>query len=169
MTTTSNWMSWLQEWLSRHPLKEPPAELQRRYLQEVMAKIHAAETPARAVDWQPRRVPVWRLALGGTMATALALSIVMALYPRYLTHQIEQEAQVLFEAVGVAALNDADLEQEVETQDRIVLAEAVEDETLRLWEELEDAGAGPADEESGSDEELIKELQHLDEEELALS
>ena len=162
-----NWDSWMQEWLKAHPVKEPPPELLRTYQQEVMARIRVERNPAGIYVWRP---PLrWTLGLGGALATALAVAALMVRSPTHLSRQIEQETLVLFEAEGVASLNDADLEEEVQAQDRIVLAEAVENETLELWEEIEEVGANPAEGEVGSNEEWLRELQNLDEEEMALS
>ena len=169
MTTQSNWNDWLREWLQRHPIQDPPAHLQHNYVQEVLAKIQASENPSRAVAWRPRLQLGWRFALGGTLAAALAVTIALVRPPRYPAQQIEQDAQILLEVGGVTFYNDADLEEEAQVQDRIVLAEAEEEETLRLREELEEAGANPAEGEASSDEEWLRELQSLDEEEIALS
>ncbi len=167
MMNPAEWNIWLLHWLKAHPLKEPPIELQQQYRQEVMARIQEESAPSRVLAWILR--PRFTFAFGGALAAALAVLMLVSHSPVRQTGQIEQEAQVLFETTGIASLNDADLEEEVQAQDRIVLAEAVEDETLKLWDELEEFGAGPSEGEPNSDEELIKELQHLDDEEMALS
>ena len=167
MMNPGEWNRWLKQWFQTHPLKEPPAALQQRYRQEVMARIQEESVPSRFLAWIPR--PRFTFAFGGALAAALAIVMLVSRSPVRQTGQIEQEAQILFETAGVSSLNDADLEEEVQTQDRIVLAEAVEDETARLWDELEEVGASPTEGESNSDEELLRDLQHLDDEEMALS
>ena len=117
---TWNWDSWMQDWLKAHPVKEPPPELLRTYQQEVMARIRAEGSPARVYVWRPRLR--WTLGLGGALATALAVAVLMVQSPTQLAHQIEQESQVLFEGGGVASLNDADLEEELQQLDNEEMA-----------------------------------------------
>lgn len=122
----AGWQDWLNEWLRRHPLKEPPAELRRGYVQEVMARIRAQENPSPVFVWRPRLAPAWRFAFGGALAAALAVAVVTTRSPH-------------------------------------------RDPALELWEELEEVGQLPEDGEPDSEEELLRELQGLDEEELALT
>ena len=144
MMNPGEWDDWLKQWFKAHPLKEPSAALQQQYRQEVMARIREESAPSRVLAWILR--PRFTFAFGGALAAALAVLMLASHSPVRQTGQIEQEAQVLFEATGVASLNDADLEEEVQAQDRIVL-----------------------EVELGSDEELLQEIQRLDNEEIALS
>lgn len=122
----TGWQDWLNGWLRRHPLKEPPAELRRGYVQEVMARIRAGENPSPVFVWRPRLKPAWRLAFGGALATALAVAVVTTRSPH-------------------------------------------RDPALELWEELEEVEQLPEDTGPDSEEELLRDLQGLDEEELAFS
>ena len=108
------WERWLLGWLERHPLKDPPLELRREYIRQVMERVR---TPAPILVFRPRPA----FALAGALATALAVVLAVRA-PGQAARRIEQEAQVLFEAGGVSFLSDADLEQEL--QDLIPLAEA---------------------------------------------
>ena len=152
---TNSWDEWLRGWVRRHPVGEPPQELQREYSRQVMARIRAENAPKTVLQpiWVLRPRPVFVFA--GALAAALAVLLVIRA-PARVDHQ------------EAALLNyDGDLEQELQEQDRIVLAEAVEpskttsaeQETLELWEETENS----------SDDDLVNDLRQADESELAFS
>ncbi len=114
---TTSWDEWLRGWLRRHPAGEPPQELQREYRRQVMDRIRAENAPRTVLPpiWVLRPRPAF--AFAGALAAALTVLLVIRT-PARVAHQVEQESQVLFEA------GEGDLEQELQDQDRIVLAEA---------------------------------------------
>ena len=126
----TEWDGWMRRWLIHHPLKEPPAELQKDFRKQVMARIQNEKQPFIVFRWLPRHQ--LSFALGGVMAAALAVAV-------------------------VARPNSLRLAQESE------------EETLELWNQLEQLEELPAgSEEPISDEELLEELQQLDESELTI-
>lgn len=169
----ADWDAWLRKWLSRHPLKAPPARLLERFSEEVLARIRPREAPAPVSRPRWTLQPRWGLAWSGALAAALAL-VVFGLRPTGGPLEIaDQESQIL---LGVSVLEDWEehsLEEELEESDRIVLAEAIgpkeEAQILKLWEELEEADEAPSPEELGSEEEILEALRWVDEEELAVS
>ncbi len=174
----SDWQGWLQGWLKQHPLKTPPEGFERRFREDVMARIRADQAPVWRLRWSLE--PRWALAMGGALAAVLAVAVV-GRSPTLPAQEIEQEAAVLFEAGEVAHLSDLDLEGELREVDRLVLAEAEtassspassswtdfenDVELLRLLEE--DENSGQAD--RVTDEELMEELRQVDEAEMAYS
>lgn len=181
----SEWDAWLQGWLKRHPLRTPPAELQRKIRQEVMSRIRAehASVRDRVLRWvlEPR----WSFALGGALAAALVAAILI--FPaRTADHaaapaaqEVEQEAQLLLEVGETAYLADLDLEGELRDADRLVLAEAVTTKPDPSWAEfennaevldlLEEDETQAAKTDRVTDEELLEELKRIDDAEMALS
>ena len=171
--TESPWVQWLRNWLGRHPLKNPPEELQRDYVRQVMEKIQPEPAPAREPVWRLWTPP--RLAFAGALAAA-ALVVAVHRAPVRSADPIEREAQVLMDAGELASLIDNHLEEALEEQDRIVLAEAVEQEKWwsdfvkdsQLLEELDETSS----QEQGkvaNDSDLLKEIQASDEQEMAVS
>lgn len=170
---TSQWHGWITDWLKRHPVKGPPAELQRELTQGVMAKIRAQSAPAPATISRPA------FALAGIAVALLLTAIWFGRPVRPSSQQLAQEAQqdwqILF-VLGEMALLDSDeeIQEALQAEDEILLAEAVRssgpaaqaDEVLRLIEELEALEAVTSDEMPGSEEEWLEELKRLDEEEL---
>ena len=73
----SDWDPWLRDWLTRHPVKEPPAHRRQDYTEEVMASVRAEQTLAPARRW----VSFPRLALGSAAAAAgLAAVLFLSLW-----------------------------------------------------------------------------------------
>lgn len=159
------WDHWLRSFLKRHPLKDPPAELQGDYHRQVMDRILAAPV------WVFRPRPVFRWA---SALAAVAAVMVLMPTPARVARQIDRDSQVLLETGELALLDSAELEQDLREYDRIVLAEAVPqepegEEALEIWEDLESVEEIPISDETDSGEELEKELQQLDESELAIT
>ena len=156
------WDNWLRSFLKRHPLKDPPAELQRGYHRQVMDRILAPPI------WVFRPRPVFGWA--GALAAVAAVLVLMPT-PARVARQINRDSQVLLETGEPALLDSVELEQDLQEHDRIVLAEAVPqepegEETLKIWEDLESLEEIPA---VDSGEDLEKELRQLDESELAIT
>ncbi len=169
----ADWDSWLRGWLSRHPLKNPPAHLLERFSEEVLARIRPREAPAPLFRPRWTLQPRWGLAWSGALAAALLL-VVAGLRPTGIPPGIVgPESEILMEVSLLEELGERSLEEELEESDRIVLAEAIgpqeEAEILKLWEELEQTDEAPSPEELGSEEEILEELRWWDEEELAVS
>ena len=172
--TENSWDQWLRNWLNRNPLREPPEELQRDYIRQVMEKIRPDPAPVREPAWRLWMQPP-RLALAGALAAA---AVVVAVHrgPVQIAGALERDAQILLEAGELAPLNGNHLEEALEEQDRIVLAEAVEQEKWwsdfvqdsELLEELDET----ASHEQGkvaNDEDLLQEIRAADELEIAVS
>ena len=173
--TAKDWDTWLKDWLKGHPLRMPAAQPDRRFTEEVMAKIRAEQSPAPVIlRWIPR--PRFAFALGGTLAAVLALTLWIPWITGPLLRQIERDSEILFEAGELWAGPHSSPEEEWEEYDRIVLAQTVkergatseEQEPLQLWEELEKLQQPPSAEEAGSAEDLSDELEWLDQMELTL-
>ncbi len=163
------WDSWLRSFLKRHPLKDPPGELQRDYHRQVMDRILAPPVWVVRPIFKPWTVSGW----AGALAAVTAVLVLMPT-PARVTRQIDRDSQVLLETEEMALLDSADLEQDLQEHDRIVLAEAVSEEpdgeeALEIWNDLESLEEIPAGGEPDSEEDLEKELQALDESELAIT
>ena len=142
-------LTWLQNWLRRHPLKEPTDAERSHYTAEVMARVRALSplpgvSPARASvrpwAWWPRMA----------MAMATAAGLVFAVSTAHQTRrQLAQQPQ------GVTVSDPSD--------------EEWLEQTLELLEQLELEGeTSPETAGDGSDdEEWLDELQWLDESELS--
>ncbi len=143
-------MDWLTRWLARHPLRQPPAWNRAHYTREVMARMRRMAQGARAPAQAPGRS--WWPKLALTAAAALG---------------------VLF-AVGVNRMHERAAMQEAAVPPAggaYQLAESPEgneawlDDTLALLEQLDEAIDAADDE--GDDARTLKELEQLDDTELA--
>ncbi|MDO8729792.1 MAG: hypothetical protein Q7J69_01195 [Candidatus Omnitrophota bacterium] len=161
------WDHWLRSFLKRHPLKDPPAKLQRDYHRQVMDRILAPPVwVVRPIFKKPWTVFGW----AGALAAVTAVLVLMPT-PARVARQIDRDSQLFLETGELALLDSAELEQDLKEYDRIVLAEAVpqepaREEALEIWEELESLEEIPA---VDSGEDLEKELRQLDESELAIT
>lgn len=163
--TENPWDQWLRNWLNRNPLREPPEELRRDYVRQVMEKIRPDPAPVREPAWRLWLQPP-RLAFAGALAAA-ALMVVVYRGPIPAADRVEQDGQVLLETGELALLIETSLEEAVLEQDRIVLAEAVDRE--KWWSDfvqdselLEDLG-------EVADDQLLQEIRASDEQEMAVS
>lgn len=176
--TENPWDQWLRNWLNRNPLREPPEELQRDYVRQVMERIRPDPAPAREPMWrrwmQPRLAPLDNprlrptgLALAGALAAA-AVAVAVYRGPG-IADPLERDSQILLEAGELALLNGdgTALEEALEEQDRIVLAEAVEQE--KWGPDFVQDSELPEDLEEVADEELLQEIRTADEREMSLS
>ncbi|MBI3317830.1 MAG: hypothetical protein HYZ90_01600 [Candidatus Omnitrophica bacterium] len=152
------WERWVENWFSRHPVKEPPALLERAYPEEVMEKIRAAQTDPS---------PLWRRAFKPSFAlgTALAGMGILFLWANLGPHWEE-----------AAFIREADLKEEARELDRLTLAQAAAahaqedlEETVDLLEAVESDGSVRGEENPLSGEEWLQELRELDEMEIASS
>lgn len=161
------WDNWLRSFLKKHPLKDPPQELQRAYHRQVMDQILAPPVWVVRPILKPWTVFGW----AGALAAVAAVLVLMPT-PARVARQIDRDSQVFLETEELALLDSADLEQDLQEHDRIVLAEAVpgnDEEALEIWDDLESLGEIPAGDEPAAEEDLEKELRHLDELELAIT
>ncbi len=94
------WDNWLRSFLKRHPLKDPPAELQRGYHRQVMDRILAPPI------WVFRPRPVFGWA--GALAAVAAVLVLMPT-PARVARQINRDSQVLLETGELALLDSAEL------------------------------------------------------------
>lgn len=105
--TENPWDQWLRNWLNRNPLREPPEELQRDYVRQVMERIRPDPAPAREPMWRLWMQP--RLALAGALAAA-AVAVAVYRGPG-IADTLERDSQILLEAGELALLNGTPLEE----------------------------------------------------------
>ncbi len=171
---TSDWYGWFQGWLKRHPVAPMPPQIERSYRQEVMDKVRALGSPRPALQWLPK--PRLSLAWGAAVAAVLMLIVLTPQGADRLVDQVEEEWQILLEVGEMAQLEPETLEDALQAEDRMMLAEAISqgpdadqiEATLDLIEALEELGEF-SPEETLTDEEWLELLGELDEEDLALS
>ena len=169
----ADFLTWLKDWLTRHPLATPPEPLQASYIEEVMRRIRTASAPSPVFRWFPQ--PHSAFALGTAVACLLVVVAVVNRPPMRLAKQVEQDWQVLSDVGELTELLPHDLAEEAKTLDRLMLAEAEPlvddeawvDETLELLNEVEEDHDTALDAETV--ENLLEELERLDESELAAS
>lgn len=166
--TTEQFVLWLAQWLSRHPVKSPADTTRAVYTQEVMARVEALSRPSTASDrWQVWRHPQWMLALGGAVA---AVVLLLAIEPRQMQlarEDVTSDIPQLAEALSGAGEDPSDVLAEVEASDpnemadeltaidRLMLAEAPKstDASQSIWQDLE--MLNQLEDESGADSELM--------------
>jgi len=174
--------TWFQQWLRRHPLKEPPETARARLTAGVMVRVRALDTASGRIPladlvrrWAFR--PRWVLA-AATAAVGIAIAVVAT---RQSSHQLAQT--ITRESQLLAALEEPDgdlvredhveaLADELALTDTLVLAEAPPDDqqwitqTLQLLDQLgEDVPSGTTADTSDNDP--LNELQRLDEQDLS--
>ncbi|MBN1673929.1 MAG: hypothetical protein JXR37_22965 [Kiritimatiellae bacterium] len=72
----NNFRTWLRHWLSRHPLRPPPADVQAGFTADVMRRIRAEPLPSRAkAIARPAR---WRHVVWAAAAAASVLVLLFA-------------------------------------------------------------------------------------------
>ena len=142
-----DFLTWFRAWLTQHPLKPPGASAQSQYTAEVMRNVRALEEPAAA----PRRLvrPVWRgwVALTAGLATVSAgLIAVLMLTPgsRLELAQVPPASGALIRLAE--SLSD----------------EAWLDQTMQLLDELNEDTATENTDEDTSDDDWLKELDALE-------
>ena len=171
---TIEFLDWLKDWITRHPLQTPPESLRASYTEAVMRRVRAPQalTPAWRWGWQPQLAMSW----GTALACLLAVVVVMKRAPTQLASEVEHDWQLLTEVGEEHDLSSSNLDDEVQMVDRLVLAEASpseEDETwirqtLELLNDVdEQADATPEDQDNPDG--WLKDLEQLDEAELASS
>ena len=141
---------WLATWMQRHPLKEPPM-MGREYTREVVSKLAGQAQPARTSRpwWLVFPSPGYAL-----VSAAAIVVIIMAL--------VKPPAQVAKSSAHptAAVLAESDTQDETWVQQTMQLLDQLEDES--------DPTAGNTTTPQ-SDEEWLKELETLDEADLAAS
>lgn len=186
--------AWLHSWLKRHPLKPLDHIDQSQYTAEVMSRIKAQ--PATQPAYRVRSAGVWlpwpRLALAVATAAAgaaIALTVFRAqplpqvadrsTSPAALALMATEDAELLAELEeGTADFlidNGDTLDRALETTDALMLlAEAPGqgdeqwlEETMQLLDQLDEDVS--SDDEEGSDDDWLDDLQLLDETDLAAS
>ncbi|MDP3722863.1 MAG: hypothetical protein Q8R91_05125 [Candidatus Omnitrophota bacterium] len=175
--------TWLQGWLTRHPLREPSDGERARYTAEVMARVEALRPSAAPRDglarWAKQQVVGWpRLALAMATAAAGVALLVGPIHQRWLAQRVVRDAAVLAslgEAMAEPLVIDDDesLREALEELDALVVAEAssIDDsqwiaQTLELLGQLEEWPPGGDLDPSSGAEEWIDELELLDESDL---
>ncbi len=74
--TLENRLAWFQDWLARHPLKQPPEFLGRNYTEEVLIRIRQSR-PSPAPAFRRVSLPRFSFALGTVMACALGVLVLL--------------------------------------------------------------------------------------------
>lgn len=151
------WDWWLRRFLKRHPLKDPPGDLEGNYHRQVMDRILAPPVWV----FSPKPVFGWAGALA-----AVTAALVLIPTPARIARQIDRDSGVLLEVGELALLDSADLEQDLREHDRIVLAKAApeeptEEEALEIWSDLEALEEIPPDLEPVSEVDLEEELRRM--------
>lgn len=136
----------LMAWLQRHPLKRSPQAMQAAYTEEVMARIRACDS-APIIRWLPR--PRLALAFGTVAACGLAVAVLIHRTPTQVASRSQHSGQVLAEA------------------DKSTDDDAWIQETSELLNAVDDSSTQSSNGESL--EELLRELESLDESEIANS
>jgi len=180
--------SWIRRWVLRHPLKTPAADDRQQFTADVMARIKALEQPAP----QPmilhslrslRSQWAWpRIAVVASTAALVALVAGRLEHapPKasQVVQQLEHDAQLLAalgEPAVMASSDDLEeLAQELEDYDTMLLAQSGGDEsdwiehTMELLDQLNE---DPSEDATGdsSDEDWLRELEFLDDSDLAAS
>ena len=174
--------TWFRRWLSRHPLKAPPTADQQQYTTEVMARIKTLEQPVpKPIVLRPRWV--WpRLALVASTVAIVALVVGRAEQTPeqpQVVQQVEYDTQLpaaLDEAIVLESSDGAieQLAQELESYDTLLLAQSGGndagwlEQTLELLDQLDEDIPEDATGDS-SDEDWLRELEFLDDSDLAAS
>lgn len=118
-----DWQTWLDRWLKRHPLREPPAHARGGYADQVMARIRAEAPQGRPAVfrlWEPRPSLAW----GGALAAGLAVVMLVSAPQRNL-RRLDRDSQILL-AGGDFSFLEEDLEQELQEQETEDLVEEIE-------------------------------------------
>lgn len=115
-----DWQEWLDHWLKKHPLREPPASLRRGYTDQVMARIRA-ESPANQPMVFRFLEPRPSLAWGGALAAVLAI-VVLVSSPERSLQELDRDSQWLLAADEYSFVEE-DLEQEILEQEADDLVE----------------------------------------------
>ena len=183
-----NFSQWLSEWLTRHPLKEPASSDPARYTAEVMQRVKRPEADragATVPDWRAW----WAWPQAGLSWTAVAAGLVVAVWglqgvtgSRLAERRITQEVEVLaqLDEPG-ASLVEPELGQEaadLDAEELLMLAEAPQaaqndeawvTQTLQLLDKLDQAPEETVAPAGNSEEDMLKELEILDSQEMAAS
>ncbi len=162
--------AWLRDWLSRHPLQEPPDADRRRYTGEVMARVKALQGATEPPAVQP--VSRWLRWPRVTLALATgAAGIVVAVGVLRFTPPPGHPAPASHPVVrGLSPPRAADEPAQQDTQ----LAESSPGEDYwleRTWQLLEELDERFPNEDTAesSDEQWLEELQWIDESEMTAS
>ena len=181
-----DFMTQLQAWLSRHPLKEPRESDQAGYTIEVMRRVRALGSPSSQAH--PAHLSwLWGTTAELALVAAAAVLILVVTSSRRptggsLAQQVARELHLLgaVDESGLEALvpqSSAELAAELEAADILVLAESSAssdntkwvEQTMQLLDQLdEDAPAG-SEETPANDQDWLNELQWLDENDLSSS
>jgi len=166
-------LTWLNGWLARHPVRRPADEPQAAYTVQVMERVRLSR-PRQAAGWRLWAQPL--LAFGGMAAAAAVGFTMLTGTPRRLAERVDRDIEVLaqVDAEAVAGLLETSLDgvaQELQLLNQMRLAELEEvvdeeawlEETLELLNDVEgvDAASGLSGEDA-SIEELLQELEQLD-------
>ena len=148
---------WLTTWLKQHPLKESKGVDRAAYTREVISRIQERHAPTPNLELLPARnswVLGWRLLLNPAFALAAAVVVVLTVTSAIERSRTQLAQQALHDAARLAESPPSD-DQWIQ-------------QTMQLLEQLDqdapsDDAAGSA---SNSDEEWLKELETLDEQDL---
>ena len=172
----AQFLTWLKDWLARHPLRAPSESMQASYTREVMERIKEEVAPAPVLRWIPRP----RLALSFA-AVAACFVVWIMVGPRAQTGAVVRHIDEDFEILALMEepvdlpLDYEDLEEEIKSMDVLVITQAREAQSETSWilqmmelmDELEEESGPDGDDQTLDD--WLREIEFLDQEDLASS
>lgn len=123
MKRMGDWLTWFQDWLAKHPLRQPPEFLGRDYTEEVLIRIKETRpSPWPVFRWFPQAR--FSFALGTVMACALGVLVLLNSSDREeadlnetleLLEQVEPDGLLSLEEYSIS---DEDLLEELQLLDQ---------------------------------------------------
>ncbi len=162
----ADFLSWLKDWLIRHPLRQPDGGQRETYIKEVMARIRASESPAPGVvRWLAFPRPRVVFALGTAAVCGVALVVLLHRAPAQIARGIEpRQPAVATSAHGRHTRSDLWMVAESNPH---ADEDAWISQTLKLLDELDEEPQVSSDDKNIED--WLKELKALDDAEIASS
>lgn len=125
--TPENRLAWFQDWLARHPLRQPPEFLGRNYTEEVLIRIRQSR-PSPSPAFRRVSLPRFSFALGTVMACALGVLVLLNSSDRS-DSDVDETLEFLEQAepnsllsLGEDSVSDEDLLEELQTLDETGLS-----------------------------------------------
>ena len=170
---SADFMASVTAWLKRHPVQSPPQD--PSYVPNVMGRVRE---PAPAYRWVVRPRMAWAVATAAVCAMALVAVRQPSRSERLasrMTQDLEQSLAVMAEVGELDSLADA--EQDAVLLDQLMLAEAQREtdeelsieETLSLLSQVEEGAVQNPNAGAESADELLRDLEILDQHDIASS
>ena len=171
---------WFTAWLSRHPLKSPSEADRSRFTADVMARVRTETAVRPAAGWAASFSAGWpRFALPLAAAAVLVAVHVRRPAEARLVAEVTQHTEMLAELgeplESVLPADAEELAEDLEREDLMVLAEAQPEsddatwiaDSMKVLEEIDETLPDEGTAGTGNDEQWLKELETLDQSELA--